>query len=739
MSDIDIHKEDKLFHQRAVDNVAHDNAEQSVEPLSVRIGYGTRESRFKMGSAAAGDVYAQSCLPSLEIDNMHGSRFGTNAFSGLEQTQRLAGTEMKGFSVADGDLKNPETKADGGSNSQKDYTTLAATRLQQPYDPFQVNNPFDLQQQYNPFQVNNPFGVQQQYNPFQVNNPFGVQQQYNPFQVNNPFGVQQQYNPFQVNNPFGFQQQYDPFHVNNPYDLQQQYSPVSDRYSYRQQDSSFPVDDVRNEIIRQELRQADLLFKQIQATINLLNLELYAMRRYFDVLSDQLNRPGGPGFEPAVRPLPVIPPSPEPARPSLEPPRPSPEPGRPSPEPPRPCPEPPPPYPEPPRPSPEPPRPHPAPPNPEAGTGPQPGPGPEPYPEPYPQPEVPDHGHQRHHGVNLSGAEFGESALPGRAGVNYTFPTTQELDYYKQKGMDLIRMPFLWERIQPGLMKKNQPGADVDRSFDPEYSGKIDNFLTAADQRGMKVILDAHNYGRYNQQVIGASNITTDDFRQFWSQMAKRYGSHSSMYGYDLMNEPHDESNETWHAVAQSGVDGIRAAGDTHAVVVEGNQWSGAQSWAQLNKDLYVQDPANNVIYQAHTYWDSNHSGKYDGGAQQSYWKAVQEARNQGWLGQNEDPSNLGVKNVKPFFDWLKIRHARGLIGEYGVPSNDWNWVKMQDKFLAYAKANNVDTTAWGGGPWWGRDYVMSLEQGPTGDQSTSGPEPLNLKSVAADGNGIQV
>jgi endoglucanase len=274
------------------------------------------------------------------------------------------------------------------------------------------------------------------------------------------------------------------------------------------------------------------------------------------------------------------------------------------------------------------------------------------------------------------------------------FPTTQELDYYKQKGMDLIRMPFLWERMQPGLLSKNSPTANVDRSFNPEYAKQMDDFLTAADQRGMKVILDAHDYGRYNYQVVGASNITDDDFKQFWGQMAKTFGQHSSIYGYDLSNEPHDESNDTWHAAAQAGVDGIRATGDKHAVVIEGNQWAGTQSWAQNNSDLSVQDPANNTIYEAHSYWDSDHSGQYNGGAQGSYWRAVSDARNQRVLGPNEDPSDLGVNNAKPFVDWLKAHNAKGLIGEFGVPSWDANWVKMQDKFLAYAKANNVDTTA---------------------------------------------
>jgi endoglucanase len=55
-------------------------------------------------------------------------------------------------------------------------------------------------------------------------------------------------------------------------------------------------------------------------------------------------------------------------------------------------------------------------------------------------------------GVNLSGAEFGESQLPGSYGGNYTYPTPAEVDYYIEKGMNTFRIPFRWERIQRSLL-----------------------------------------------------------------------------------------------------------------------------------------------------------------------------------------------------------------------------------------------------------------------------------------------
>src|ERR1700759_1543506 len=53
-------------------------------------------------------------------------------------------------------------------------------------------------------------------------------------------------------------------------------------------------------------------------------------------------------------------------------------------------------------------------------------------------------------GVNLSGAEWG-NRYPGTFGTDYTYPTASELDYSKPTGSPLIRLPFLWGRVQSTL------------------------------------------------------------------------------------------------------------------------------------------------------------------------------------------------------------------------------------------------------------------------------------------------
>ena len=54
-------------------------------------------------------------------------------------------------------------------------------------------------------------------------------------------------------------------------------------------------------------------------------------------------------------------------------------------------------------------------------------------------------------GVNLSGAEFG-NVYPGVDGTHYGYPTEKDLDYFKAKGLYLVRFPFRWERREAGCI-----------------------------------------------------------------------------------------------------------------------------------------------------------------------------------------------------------------------------------------------------------------------------------------------
>ena len=52
-------------------------------------------------------------------------------------------------------------------------------------------------------------------------------------------------------------------------------------------------------------------------------------------------------------------------------------------------------------------------------------------------------------GVNESGAEFGQTNLPGTLGTDYTWPDTSKIQVLRDAGMNVFRIPFLMERLVP--------------------------------------------------------------------------------------------------------------------------------------------------------------------------------------------------------------------------------------------------------------------------------------------------
>ena len=296
-------------------------------------------------------------------------------------------------------------------------------------------------------------------------------------------------------------------------------------------------------------------------------------------------------------------------------------------------------------------------------------------------------------GVNLAGAEFGQTFI-GRYGTDYIYPTAAELDYYKSKGLTLIRLPFAWERMQPTLNSQ----------LDGTQIGHMTAFLNAADARGMNVILDAHNYGRYGHgafsdvtnhgDVIGSKAVPIAAFADFWYRIAVEFQRHPSLMGYDLMNEPHDMGNPSvWPTAAQAAVNAIRRVDAARYVIIQGDDWATSAAWLTSNNaNLSVNDPAAHILYEAHQYFDHDDRGVYAGSYEQ----------------EGAYPT-IGVDRLQPFATWLSQHRYNGLLGEYGVPNNDRRWLTVLDHFLTAVRQHGMWGTYWAGGPLW-RSYQLSCE-----------------------------
>ncbi len=289
-------------------------------------------------------------------------------------------------------------------------------------------------------------------------------------------------------------------------------------------------------------------------------------------------------------------------------------------------------------------------------------------------------------GVSLAGAEFGVDSsgngpLPGTFGVNYMYPDATYApgyaspSYFLDKGMNTFRLPFRWERLQP---KRNA-------AFDTAEMARLTTTVNHLTASGATVLLDPHNYARYGTDLIGSAAVPAADFADLWSRLSTAFqGNPRVLFG--LMNEPHDMPTEQWVTAANGAIAAIRKAGATNLILVPGNGWTGASSWAQswygtanATAMLGIKDPGNNFAFEAHQYLDP------DGGGNSPACVSA----------------TVGSERLAGFTAWLRANHVKGLIGEFGSGS-DPTCLAALDDMLKHIEVNQdvyLGWTYWAGGP----------------------------------------
>jgi aryl-phospho-beta-D-glucosidase BglC (GH1 family) len=295
-------------------------------------------------------------------------------------------------------------------------------------------------------------------------------------------------------------------------------------------------------------------------------------------------------------------------------------------------------------------------------------------------------------GVNLSALENGHR-IPGAANVDYALPTHAEFDFLLSKNLTLVRLPFKWERLQP---IRSGP-------LDRTYLGYIRAAVAKAAARGMKIVLDCHNYGGYGTDKIGGGVVTDANFADVWSRLAEVFAGNSAIAGYDIMNEPSNmPSLNSWPAAAQDAINAIRAVDTGTPIYVEGNNYSSAFTWIEQNPTLHqLKDPSHLLVFSAHTYLDRDSSGT------QYNWSEEVRAGDQ-LTGLPLD-TDIGVRRVAGFVKWLRQHSLNGDIGETGAGQDDPNWLIALDKEIDFLRRNNVSFIYWNLGPFYVY-YPYSIE-----------------------------
>ncbi len=289
-------------------------------------------------------------------------------------------------------------------------------------------------------------------------------------------------------------------------------------------------------------------------------------------------------------------------------------------------------------------------------------------------------------GVNLAGAEFDSGTF---------WPNQNEFNYFNDKGMNVYRIPFRWERLQPQL---NQP-------FNTSYFNQLIQVIDMATADGRFAVIDPHNYARYNNQLIGSASVPNSAFADFWTRIATQFSNNPRVI-FGLMNEPNSMPTEQWLTSANVAIAAIRQAGAEQLILVPGNAWTGAHSWNQnwygtSNSEvmLGVVDPNENFAFDLHQYFDADFSGTSD------FCNA-----------------SHGSAQLEAVTQWLRTHDMMGFLGEFGGANNPACRQSIEGT-IDYME-NNADVwlgwSWWAAGPQWG-DYIFTIE--PTNNFSEDRPQ----------------
>jgi endoglucanase len=295
-------------------------------------------------------------------------------------------------------------------------------------------------------------------------------------------------------------------------------------------------------------------------------------------------------------------------------------------------------------------------------------------------------------GFNMSGGEGGNQNSTSAYGNNFTYGGTFELDYFRDKGFGLIRLPMKMNRVQANNFKYLTGLASLDR---------IKPMVDAATANGQYIILDLHEYGSCfdSYQNCGSGNgragVSFDTTSlavlcDFWSRIANKFKNYPNVF-FGLMNEPHGGNDLTpviWRDNCIAMVNAIRATGATNKILIPGNDtnnYANSVSWKGSQGTIWDNFSDPNFLFDTHHYLDKDNTGTPSTVAVNSGSTVLNNAT--AWA---RDParSAKGFQFLLTEFGWSPNDNQTS----GGVPSKEGNDI------VQYMK-NNSDV--WAGWTYW--------------------------------------
>lgn len=214
------------------------------------------------------------------------------------------------------------------------------------------------------------------------------------------------------------------------------------------------------------------------------------------------------------------------------------------------------------------------------------------------------------------------------------FITKPDIDFIASKGFNCVRIPLHYElfltaaqrAVRNSVARNSGNYNNYVNSMTTWYNNNqlftdanlegfrvIDNLLSWAGANNLYVIIDLHaapgaqgTDANISDALVGNDlwnkRIFQDITVRLWSRIASRYINDNRVAFYDLINEPNNVPDNRWiHDLHERIINAIRALGDTHLIMVEGNGFGNNYNYMEP----FTFTNRTNLIYNSHRYWNS--------------------------------------------------------------------------------------------------------------------------------------
>lgn len=236
--------------------------------------------------------------------------------------------------------------------------------------------------------------------------------------------------------------------------------------------------------------------------------------------------------------------------------------------------------------------------------------------------------------------------------------TKADVDSMAAWGFNSIRLPMHYNLFTLPIEDEPVAGQDtwLDRGFE-----MVDNLLEWCTSNEMYLILDLHaapggqgkdaHISDYNpsKPSLWESSENKRKTVALWQKLAGRYASEPWMGGYDLINEPNwdfensgnqngcscNQNKPLWD-LYQDIIKAIREVDQNHIIIIEGNCWG--NNYNGLPK---INNWDNNLVMSFHKYWSYNDQASINGILNHRASQNVPI-----WLGESGENSNTWFANA---------------------------------------------------------------------------------------------